>query len=71
MNWTARVSRKGFKEQFRALIVAIEIGQPSLAPSTSRKERELKRLLTSINYNGRGWNILRSKCKERVVNNHP
>ncbi|KAG6652954.1 hypothetical protein CIPAW_05G041700 [Carya illinoinensis] len=62
------ISCEGFEEQFRALLIAIEAGQPALAKSAAKKERELKRLEFSINYKSRdgcGW---RDKGKERAVN---
>lgn len=42
----------GFKEQFRALLIAIEEGRFQSPRSTSRKNKELKCLTCSINYDG-------------------
>lgn len=36
------ITCEGNEDQFRALLIAIEAGQPSLAKSAVRKERELK-----------------------------
>ncbi|KAG6703730.1 hypothetical protein I3842_07G100400 [Carya illinoinensis] len=47
------ISCDGFEEQFRALRIAIKVGQFALARSTSKKERELKRLECIINYKSR------------------
>lgn len=41
---------EGYEGQFRDLLIAIEVGQPSLATLAARKERELKKLFCSINY---------------------
>lgn len=67
LNDCMRISYEGFEKQFRALLVAIEAGQPSLARSVSEKEREFKRLSFSINYDGKGDSVARSKGKEKVV----
>lgn len=61
------VSSEGFEEQFRALLVAIEAGQLSMTQFTSKKERKLKILSASINYDGREGSVFRSKCKGRVT----
>lgn len=37
-----------YGEQFKALLIAIETDQPSLAKSTTRKEEELKKLSCSL-----------------------
>lgn len=62
-----RVSCEGSKEQLKAFLVAIKVGQPSLVRSASKKDRELKRLSSSINNDGRGGNALRSTGKEWVA----
>jgi len=64
------ISCVGFEEQFRALLIAIEVGQPSLARSALKKERELMRLSCSINYNAKGESAFKDKGKERVVYSH-
>lgn len=46
-----RISYDGFKEQFKAL-VAIESERSSVSKSVSKKERKLRRLICSINYEG-------------------
>lgn len=47
------ISCEGLKEQFKTLLTIIEAGQHILARSFSEKERELKRLSCSINYDVR------------------
>lgn len=59
-----------YEGQFRALLIAIEAGQPSKAKSTLKKERELKHLFCLINYNARGGNAFRDKGKGRVANSN-
>lgn len=44
------ISCDGFEEQFKALIIAIESGHSLALKSASKKERELRRLECSINY---------------------
>lgn len=44
------ISCERYEEQFIALLIAIEASQHSLAKSATRKEKELKKLLYSINY---------------------
>lgn len=46
---------------FKALVIAIEAGQPLLARSASKKERELKRLSCSINYEAREGSASRGR----------
>lgn len=55
----------GFGKQFKALIITIEVGQPSLTKSIARKERELKKLSYSINYNNKS--AFCGKGKNRAV----
>lgn len=64
------ISYKGFEEQVRALLIAIEAGQPSLVRSASKNERELKRLSCSINYNVTEGSAYRGKGKERAANSY-
>lgn len=48
------IACEGFEDQFKALFIAIEAAdQPLEARSASKKERELKRLSCSINYDAR------------------
>lgn len=51
-------------------LFSIEVGQPSLAKSAARKERELKKLFCSIKYD-KGGSVYRSKDKERAVISPP
>lgn len=62
------VSCVGFDEQFTALVIAIEAGQPSSARSAAKKNRELKRLSCSDNYKGGGGNAFRPKGEEMEAN---
>lgn len=41
---------EGFENQFNALLIVIEAGQPPLARSYTKKDRKLKRLVCSVNY---------------------
>lgn len=63
INECVGISFVGFEVQFRALLIAIEAGQPSLARTASKKESELKHLECSINYNARGCSDFREKGK--------
>lgn len=62
------ISCEGFEEQFKALLIAIEAEQPFLARSSSKKERELKRLACSINYDVREGIARRGRHKDRANN---
>lgn len=62
-----RISYAGYEEQFRALITTIEAGHPAMARSAAKKERELKRLECSINYNSKGGSAFRDKGNVRAV----
>lgn len=53
----------GYEEQFKALLIAIEAGQPSLAKSVVRKERELKKFFCFIKFDVRGGSAFRVKGK--------
>ncbi|XP_040989014.1 uncharacterized protein LOC121236643 [Juglans microcarpa x Juglans regia] len=55
------ISCHGFEEHFRALLIAIEAGQPALAKSAAKKERELKRLECSITYKSKDESVWREK----------
>lgn len=61
------ISCKEYEKQFKALLIAIEAGQPSLARFASKKERELKRLSCSINYDSTEGSVYKGKDKLRVV----
>lgn len=62
------ISCGGFEQQFQALLIAIEAGQPSLAKSVAKKERKLKKSWYSII--ARGGSAFRAKGK-RVANCFP
>ncbi|KAF5472286.1 hypothetical protein F2P56_009019 [Juglans regia] len=59
------VSCTGFEEQFWALIIAIE---ESRLKSATKRERELKRLQCSINYEGKEGSCSRDRTKGRGMN---
>lgn len=63
-----RIYCDGYEEQFRALLIAIEFGQPFLSKSAARKEREMKKLSSSINYDNSGGNDFCAKGRERTAN---
>ncbi|XP_042970966.1 uncharacterized protein LOC122303308 isoform X2 [Carya illinoinensis] len=57
------ISCVGYEEQFKALIIAIEAGQQG---SVSKRERELRRLSWSINYDSKEGSASRGRNKGRV-----
>lgn len=59
------ISCVGFEEQFKALLVAIEVGRSSALKLASKKERELRRLECSINYDTKEGSIGRDRLKGR------
>lgn len=56
---------KGFEEQLKALLVAIEAGRSIALKSTAKKNRELKHLKCSINYDNKEGGVGRDKLKGR------
>lgn len=44
------ISCEGFEEQFRALLIAIELNRFS----ATKRDRELRRLTYSVNYDSKG-----------------
>ena len=57
------ISCAGYEEQFKALIIAIEAGQNGAG---TKRERELRRLTWSINYDGKEGSASRGRNKGRV-----
>ncbi|KAF5466945.1 hypothetical protein F2P56_016823 [Juglans regia] len=57
------ISCKGYEEQFKALIIAIEAGQHGTG---LKRNRELKRLTWSINYDGKEGSASRTRNKGRA-----
>lgn len=47
------VSYEGFEEQLKAVLVAIEASRTSAIKSTMKRDRELKQLQSSINYDNK------------------
>lgn len=59
------ISCNGFEEQFNALLKTIESGCSSVLKSNSKKERELRRLECSINYDIKKGSGGRDRLKGR------
>ncbi|KAG6706344.1 hypothetical protein I3842_07G219300 [Carya illinoinensis] len=60
------MSCEGYEDQLQALLIAIKSGQPLLARLAMKKDRELKRLACSINYDAREGSVCRGRHKDRV-----
>ncbi|XP_040988756.1 uncharacterized protein LOC121236396 [Juglans microcarpa x Juglans regia] len=54
-----------YEERFMALLIAMEAGRPTAMKSAVRKERELKRLECSINYDNKEGTSGRDRSKGR------
>lgn len=54
------ISCKGFEEQFKALLVAIDAGRSMVSKSAAKKEREFKRLICHINYDNKEGSVRRT-----------
>lgn len=67
----ADITCDGYKDQFKALLIATEVGQPSLGKTATRKSKELKKLSCSHNYNNWSSNVFRAKGKESAVFIYP
>lgn len=57
------LSCEGYEDQFMALLVAMEVGRSTAMKSAVRKERELKRLECSINYDNKKGTLGRDRAK--------
>lgn len=60
------ISFEGYEEQFKALLTTIESGQPPLARSSAKKDREGKWLACSINYDAREGSASRGIHNDRA-----
>lgn len=59
------ISCVGFEEQFKALLVAIEVARSNAVKSTMKRDRELKHLKSSINYDNKEGSVGRDRLKGR------
>ncbi|KAG6652775.1 hypothetical protein CIPAW_05G029900 [Carya illinoinensis] len=61
------ISYVGFEKQFRALFIAINVGQFQSPRFAYKRNRELNRLTCSINYDGREGSTSKSRSKGKAV----
>lgn len=58
------ISCEGFEEQFRALLIAIELNRFS----ATKRDRELRRLTYSVNYDSKERNVSHDRSKGKGTN---
>ncbi|KAF5451553.1 hypothetical protein F2P56_026652 [Juglans regia] len=61
------ISYDGYEDQFMALLVAMEANRSTVMKSAVKKDRELKRLQCSINYDNKEGTSGRDRAKGRDV----
>lgn len=60
------ISYEGYEEQIKALLVAIEARWSTALKSAVKKDRELKRLKCSINYDNKEGSVGRDRLNGRA-----
>ncbi|XP_042952731.1 uncharacterized protein LOC122289632 isoform X1 [Carya illinoinensis] len=71
MSYCLGMSCEGYEDQLQALLITIKSGQPLLARSSMKKDRELKKLACSINYDAWEGSACRGRHKDRVNLGNP